>query len=439
MLRRWTFGLFVSVLAHVGVVAVGLALGARGFVGPVDVQLADFRVVELKDFPLGAPESGAGAKPRARARARSRAPEVTAPAGTLATRPGDETPQPGSSAAEDEAAPAPTNDLGAYGPAGSRLTVLMRLDRLRGTAYQAPVDGLLVHLPDRHDLLDGTGLDLFGDFDALLIATPNPRDPTVSFLAVRHHLDMGAMRAALGRGARATDRVVSWRREAGRLVGERRAIAGKGAAAPTRATDDRIVVLADPGLAVVTPPAYRALLLEPPHRATAGASGDAGPDADGGVSGSESGGPDGGAPPGWATLLARIDAEEGLMPPDGVVMLKAVDILRASAPASGGLPVVYGMEVPPEVSATIGVDDGPYLDVVAEFKSEAPARHWEAEWPALQRRLRTNPYVMVGAFSPLIARVTLTREGSMVRLHVNATSEEALRLLQIASTFAGRL
>ena len=31
----------------------------------------------------------------------------------------------------------------------------------------------------------------------------------------------------------------------------------------------------------------------------------------------------------WATLLTRIDAEEGLMPPDGAVMVNAVDIFKS--------------------------------------------------------------------------------------------------------------
>jgi hypothetical protein len=52
----------------------------------------------------------------------------------------------------------------------------------------AAVDRLLLLLPDRHRLIDGTGLDLYRDFDSLLIATPNPTDDAVTFLAARHHL-----------------------------------------------------------------------------------------------------------------------------------------------------------------------------------------------------------------------------------------------------------
>src|SRR5690349_18326590 len=95
MLRRLSLSLVLSVLAHVGMVGLGLALGARGWGGPVDIELADVHVAELKDFPLGGPEDGTHAKPKARARARSHAPAAPE-AGTLAARAGDEKPQAGS-------------------------------------------------------------------------------------------------------------------------------------------------------------------------------------------------------------------------------------------------------------------------------------------------------------------------------------------------------
>jgi hypothetical protein len=421
-------GLVLSVLAHAGIVGLGLALGARGFGGPVDVSIADVRVAEVKDFPLGAPESGAHDKPRARARARSHAP-IPPEAGTLAARPGDDKPRAGSSPTEDEAAPAPTSDLGAYGPEGSRFAALIRLDRLRGTDYQAPVDALLLHLPDRRELLTGTGLDLFGDFDAVLIATPNVFDPSVTFLAVRHHLEMAAMRAALSRGSHGTDRTLTWRKQEGRMVGEWHARKDVTPEAPRR-PDDRIVVLADPGLAVLTPPAYRALLLGSAGGPPAGTG-------DGGAAGDD---PDGGAATragagGWSTLLGRIDAEEGLVPPDGIVMMKAVDVLKTRglpAGRAGAGPTIYGLEIPPGLSAVIGIDDGPFLDLEAQFAGEGPARHWELEWPALQRRLRTHPYAILSGFSTLVGRATLTREENVIHFHLTLTRDETLRLLALA-------
>ena len=38
MLLRWSLGLVLSLLAHLGVVAIGLAVGARGFTGPVEMR-----------------------------------------------------------------------------------------------------------------------------------------------------------------------------------------------------------------------------------------------------------------------------------------------------------------------------------------------------------------------------------------------------------------
>src|SRR6185503_14750582 len=186
--------------------------------------------------PLGRPDSGERERAQARARSRSRGAQSPDEGGTLASRAGKDERTNDSPETEDDAGPAPTSDLGAYGPAGSRLTVLMRLDRLRGTDYAAPVDELLMRLPDRRDFVSGTGLDLFMDFDALLVATPNPLDPTVTFVAVRHHLDDARVRAALNRAAKGSDHTLTWRTQDGRPVAERRA---REAGAPRR--DDRLI------------------------------------------------------------------------------------------------------------------------------------------------------------------------------------------------------
>lgn len=423
MLSRWSLGLLLSLLAHLGVVAIGLAVGARGFTGPVDIEIAGVNIEEVKDLPLGGPQSGAG-KARAPARARSRAAQPPAD-GTMAERRGKDEKTTGATPTDDDAGPAPTNDLGAYAPQGSRLTMLMRLDRLRGTDYAAPVAEMLMRLPDGRDFVTGTGLDLFTDLEALLVATPNPLDASVTFLAVRHHLDDAKVRAALTRGAKASETTLTWRMQGGRPIAERHPLDAR-----RRWRDDRLIMLATPGLTVVTPPAYRALLLAP-----------AAP-ADGGVA--EGAGPDGGAPGarpaasskgGWATLLTRIDAEEGLMPPDGAVMVNAVDMFKARAPEPGEAPQLYGMPIPASINAVIGIADAPSLDVTAAFKTEAPAQQWEAQWPALQRKLRTHPLLVLSGFSTLVTRAQLEREGRAVRLHLAVSHDETLRLLMMASHF----
>lgn len=420
--NSWRRGLALSIAAHTVVATVGVALVARPSIAPIDVELIDVRTQDLKDFPLGGVAGGDSAKTHARTPPKNRTPRVATATRTLGPRSSDEktNAKPGSSPKEPNAGPAATNDLGAYGPEGSHLMMLVRLDRLRGTAYQASVDQLLLHVPDRRDLLQGTGLDLLADFDTLLVATPNPKDSSVTFLAARHHLDETAMREALTRGAESADRTLLWRTEGERLVGERLA-SGDGGSLPGSPSDDRIVILSEPGLAIVTPPAYRGLLLGPAS-ARPGESMDAGvrgpsADADGGV-----------VAGGWATLLSRIDAEEGIMPPDGLVMFKAVDLLKSAGEDSG----LFGMGVPPAVSATIGVDDAPFLDVAAEFKTEVSALQWEAEWPGLEHRLRVQHSASLMGFSSLLGRATLTREGNVVRVHLPVTRTETVWLLGLA-------
>src|SRR5450432_3587277 len=242
MSRRWSLALGLSVLVHLALIALGLGLGARRFTGPVDIEITGMRLDEVKDLPLGGPAGGRGAGHAAH-RARHRLQPLPPAEGALAAKADDRDRAGQKSAADDEDAAAPTSYLSAYGPKGSRLTVLLRLDRLRGTDYVAPVDALLARLPDRRDLLEGTDLDLFQTFDALLIATPHPLDPSVTFLAVRHHLDDAGLRAALSRGAKATGRQIAWRTEGGRPVGERHPRGKLPPGAPP-SRDDRLIVLA---------------------------------------------------------------------------------------------------------------------------------------------------------------------------------------------------
>ena len=417
----------LSVLVHLALLAMALGLGASPFRGPVDIELTGMRLDELKDLPLGGPAGrhGPGRAPR---RAHHHAPPPAE--GTLAAKADDSERVEKASPVEDQEAPAPTGDLTAYGPKGSRLTVLLRLDRLRGTAYVPTVDALLARLPDRRDLLEGSDLDLFQSFDALLIATPHPLDPSVTFLAARHRLDDGGLVAALNRGAKATDRVIAWRNEAGRPVGERHPRRGLPPGAPS-SRDDRIIVLAAPGLAVVTPPAYRALLLAPQAAARQVA---AGVRPDGGASA------DGGAPGGidWASMLGRIGAEEGLMPPDGALLLSAADIFKKTDGAGGVPPALYGMEVPGAMSAVLGLnDDGTFLDLQGDFPSEGSARHWDDEWPTIRHKLTVNPVVMLGGFSSMLMRATLARDGNTIRVHVTGTPDETQRILALALHMIG--
>jgi hypothetical protein len=87
------------------------------------------------------------------------------------------------------AAPLPpsTQDLRPYAPADANLVVLLRSDKLRQSPHRLAAEQLLSALPDYGTLLGGTGLSPIDDFEALLVATADPRDVTATFLAARFH------------------------------------------------------------------------------------------------------------------------------------------------------------------------------------------------------------------------------------------------------------
>jgi hypothetical protein len=481
--RRLALAVALSVGAHVLVVAIlaGSSLMGAWPSVPIDVEIAGMQMEEPTDLPLGAPT--AGAEQAAAPPGPAPAEEVVAPRAETGPPPAKKPkplprpPGPGPDPAASRPTPPPRpQSVRSYGPAGSRVTVLMRIDRLRGTPYTDGVDALLMRLPDRRDLLEGTDLDLYRDIDALLVATPNPLDPAVTFLAVRHRLTDTALREALERGARATGRTLKWHSERGRPYAERLAAGPGQAGAVTggRRRDERLVLLVAPKLAVVTPPAYRRLILRGRPAVGAGGAGGAGgatepaggPVGRGGATGTIVRGA-GGAPgtdaaadehADWAALVRRIDAEDSIMPADAVVMLSAEDLFtpggsrhhrsaRVVAGTRGTVDdpgddsatrrprgTILGLPAPRLLTATIGIAPEPFSDVEVTFSDEDDAVEWEREWPALRQKLRTNPLVVLTGFSGLAGRVTLARTGTSLHVHLQATELEMIRLLQLLAT-----
>jgi hypothetical protein len=94
--------------------------------------------------------------------------------------------------------PPETTDLAPFAPDDAHVVVLLRMDKLRASPHRAGAEALLGALPDWTTLVAGSGVSPIDDFDALLIATANPRDVTATFLAARH-ADTPKVRALAGR------------------------------------------------------------------------------------------------------------------------------------------------------------------------------------------------------------------------------------------------
>lgn len=399
-MRRVSLALLASLGVHVGIVVGVFGFTAlRGLSFARNVEVVPITLESVKDLPLG-PTPPAPPPPTAVVAPPPRQPKVASKSGSLPTAKHDAGAPPDAKPAPERRAAKPLKpgDLQSYGPEGARLNALLRLDRLRtsqkGRAYIGPVDELLRLMPDRRRLLDGSGLDLYKDFDTLFIGTPNPFDDAVTFLAVRHHLTDAQLKAALDRGAQTAGRPIEWHEEAGRPVGVRTG-AGR---------DDRLFVLPRQGLAVIAPPVYAKFLLP---------------------------GAAGGEKHGWAALIDRLDAEGSAIPDEAVFIMSATNMIRMRG---GVLP--GGATVPRTISMVAGTDPTSYLELTGRFAAEPEAKVWETQFPGWKQQLLANPLFLLAGLNPIISRAEMSRDGSAVVLRTTATPEETRRILQMVVNFA---
>jgi hypothetical protein len=457
--RTW-IALGASIALHAAVVVAFAGVTVfRGWqvAKTVDIQLVSVSTKEVEALPFGPPPPRPGAEAsqpgRKPARPRAAAGDGVKLAASDAGTDAGVTPDAAVDAAD---AGTDTRDGGAggpdggthrprdqrlAGPAGSRLTALLRIDRLRtapdAEATIAAVDALLRHLPDRRRLLDGTGLDLYRDFDALYVATPNPLDDTVTFLVARHRLSDEAIMAALARGAATAGRPLTWKTEGGRPVGLRalptppaETTGPDGTPVPRRIDrDDRIMLLPERGLAVMAPPAYAALLL--------GKKGDG--VGEGGGTGEQA------SQARFRDIVKRIDAEDGALPEDAVLMMSAANLISSKAArgalpnSAGGVPLggATGLQLPNFVTMTSALAPAPSLELVAQFETRDQAAGWAAAWPGWKQNLLGSPLLMFSGFSPLVARADLRQEGSDAVFTTSGTGGDLRRLLATIANLIG--
>jgi hypothetical protein len=233
-----------------------------------------------------------------------------------------------------------TEDLHAVGPATANITILLRGPLLARSPHRDGVDSVLSMLPDYHTLLDGTGLHPFDDLEALLIATPDPRDVTATFLAARHKRDP--------RIARLTTRKLDG--------GDPRVF---------RALSDDVMLLGRPDdLARIA--AAEESDGEAPSAETREAQR-------------------------WLTALRHFDGG----PKEAAMQLTVADLPQLIR-FQGELPM------PRSIRLALSADAAPFARLVCIFDDEDSAERFVAEWPGLKVKLAESIPVLAGAFDELV-------------------------------------
>ncbi|HUH04524.1 MAG TPA: hypothetical protein VML75_21155 [Kofleriaceae bacterium] len=150
-------------------------------------------------------------------------------------------------AGDPNAAPGPPgadSDLTAYFPKGELVTVLVRLDRFRGTPWAEPLENIFRPMPDYRALVGNRKVTMAERFDTLVVSSPTPSEVTATTVVVRYGQAPKKMRTFLDHKSSP----VKWRASRGGALGQR-------TPGPAVAAHDRRVFLMPlPGLVMLVRP-----------------------------------------------------------------------------------------------------------------------------------------------------------------------------------------
>ena len=134
------------------------------------------------------------------------------------------------------------------------------------------------------------------------------------------------------------------------------------------------------------------------------------------------------------------------MPDDAVFMMMGSNLFGARAEEGYAVPSTRGArdnrspqpipkeQAPPPQSLTLVVGtETPFIEILAEFKTQAEADRWEQDLPVWKRKIVTNPVVLLSGFSSLVSRAHITREGNTMQTRIEVTTAELQRLLGLAA------
>jgi hypothetical protein len=144
-------------------------------------------------------------------------------------------------------------DLGPYVPAGDVVTVLLRLDRLRGTEWAAPALAVLAPMPDYQMVVGRRDAAVLRLFDTLLISSSDPRRVTATTLVARTRRSHREVRSFLAR----REAPVSWTPVRGGALGRRQP------SVLVPPGDRRVFLQPLPGWIVLAQPEHLGALLTP--------------------------------------------------------------------------------------------------------------------------------------------------------------------------------
>ena len=390
----------MSLLLHLSVLAALLGVSFKIWVPSPDITWLDL------DNKLGAPRPKEAASPLPAAPALVAEPARDRPRPKkkrkkrlVRTRPDAGVPP----ADQGSTSPFTTDQVALNGmaPGDAALLLLLRMDRIRKSPYEAGVRRLLQVFYDHKTLLWSSGLDPIDDLEALLIATPKPYRVTRTFLAARHRLPHARVRRAVQRATRYQNKRIRWSRHATGLRGK--------IPSPPRLPHDPRVVILQRELFLLTDPAHLDLLSSQEPHSPSGP--DAGPDAGSGALS-------------WIEQLRQMDRSGGLGGPGPAMLLQAENLPRLVR-LPPDMPVPLGFKI------TVPAQQPSKAESLLIFSSPQSAKAFLAALPVRMDQARQSLLLRFLGVIDLLQAIRFTQEGAQVKASVELSGDQVRSLLEI--------
>jgi hypothetical protein len=258
--RRTLFAVLGSLALH----ASPFVRGGCGFDVKLEMPELEFELTELEPVVLDQQLDQKQPEPAPE-------PEVVPPPMGPEKPPEPEGPKPG----EEEKPPPPkpkfgekTSKVAELGPTSSTFFMLLAAKKVSNLPFADAIVEIMSPLPDFDFIVTGGGFHALKDFNYVVIASPNLRDLTQTFLAVEYRLPQEEMVAGLNRAAEADGQKIEWEVREGRMMGNPKPVKD-----PDKDWDPRWFVFLDEDVAVYVREEFLPAITEGPDDAKGNTAG----------------------------------------------------------------------------------------------------------------------------------------------------------------------
>ncbi len=398
-LKRRIAAFVASLLLHLAVLAAGWISFSAGFEMPeieiefTEVTLLDPNVVQARE-----------AKPEPEP-----PPTPVAPPPDEGDAEADEGKEEAKEAKEEEKKD-PRKELGKrpskvdrLGPTNATFYAFLVNRRIRRLPFADKGIEIMAPLPDFEFLVEGGGFHPLVDFDYMVIASPDVRDVTQTFLAVQYNLPREEVVRAVERAAERAGETIEWEERGGRLMGNPRPVD------PNRPdVDPRWIVLLDDRVAVYVREEFLPHIVE-------------GPDGEKKTSGN------------FVANLTRMRRFAAREPRAGMqVVLKDI---HAALKRVRGLP----FPMPDHVEVTVEASRSPTLAIRAVFLSADDARAFSKWYERDLEKILDDNWTIKAVVWWIYRLLELETHGKEVRIYGTFTTKQAESVLDMLASFSRKM